>query len=164
MSLESLYASISSLNISFSSRKLSRDSCSASLLKQKNDQIKELLTNRITALHYFAQELTTELTEEAELTSKKANMSLLEKPYSEEISKIAQDSSKKTTEVLDKFYTLVKRFRKERKKLDENLKKVNEVNDEDEELKERINHYEKQIANILLEKKTVSSGCNCRVF
>ncbi|OMJ70539.1 hypothetical protein SteCoe_31471 [Stentor coeruleus] len=164
MSLGSLYASISSLNISLSSRKISRESCSASLLKQKNDQIKELLTYRITALHYFTHELTTDLSEEAELTRKKANVSLLEKPYSEELSKNVQEDSIKSKELLDKIYNLGKDFKKERKRLDENLGKVNEIENEEEDLKERIINYEKEITKILQEKKAVNSGCQCRLF
>ncbi|OMJ73399.1 hypothetical protein SteCoe_27931 [Stentor coeruleus] len=163
-SLESLYASISSANISLPSRQISRDSCTASLLNQKNDQIKDLLTNRITALHYFAKELTTELTEEVEFTTTKENVSLLEKPYNDEVSINIQENSIKGKELLEKIYILAKEFKKERKRLDEDLVKVSEINDEEEFLKERIDYYEKEISSILLEKKNINSGCQCRLF
>lgn len=164
-SLESIYDSLSSFNFSILSSQVSSDSCSPSLIKQKNDQIKDLITNRITALHYFSQAFTNELEEDdAEELITESCVSVLEKAKEDQKNDEIRQENVDCKEVLEKIYTLMENYEKERRKLQEEIMEINELNEEEEDLVKKFKYYENKFAKLAMERKSENIGCQCSIY
>lgn len=164
-SLESIYDNLSSFDFSIMSSQISRDSFTPSLIKQKNDQIKDFITNRITALHYFSQAFTTELNEDDdENLITESNLSVLENTKEDTKSDEIQQENVDCKEMLEKIYTLIENHEKEKRKLQEEIMEINGLNEEEEDLMKKLKYYENKFSNLVMEKKSENVGCQCSIY
>ncbi|OMJ69240.1 hypothetical protein SteCoe_33093 [Stentor coeruleus] len=164
-SLESIYDSLSSLNFSILSSQISSDSCSPSLIKQKNEQIRDFIKNRITALHYFSQVFTTELEEDTdENLITESNVSIIEKTKDDKQNDENRYENVDCKILLEEIYGLMENYEKERKKLEDEIVEINALNEEEEDLVKKLKYYENKFANLVMEKKSENVGCRCDIF
>lgn len=159
---EFLNASAVSLSYSIKSNEVLDDSYAPSNLAEKNKEITELLGARITAFRYFSREYLKNLYLPDSPIPYASGDFLTTTEDKDSDEGVKEELTLK--EFSEKLIQLNASFEREKGELEEKLKEISEVTEEEEYLLRKLTNFENQFSRVVLEKEESSVNCKCLIF